>query len=220
MPREVFDRQLIALRDDVVQLGGLVEQRIEQAVRSLVERDDAQAQRVLDADREVDALRFRIEEQCIVLFATQAPVASDLRWIAAALIIVGELERIGDYAVGIAKLALRINATPLLKPLIDIPRMAEICRQQLVSGMAAYAARDAGIARQVIAADADIDLLYQQVLRELLTFMIEDPGTISRATYLLWVAHNFERIGDRATNLAERVIFAVTGRIVESRTLA
>ncbi len=211
MPREQFERRLEALRHDVITLGSMVEKSISQAVRALEQRDDDLAKGVIAGDREVDALRYGIEEQCILLFATQQPLAGDLRWIAAALIIASELERIGDYAEGIAKLAFRINAEPLLKPLIDIPRMAGICQQQLRLGLASYAGRETGAAQRVIEADSQIDNLYGQILRELLSYMLEDPHSITRATYLLWVAHNLERIGDRATNIAERVIFAVTG---------
>jgi phosphate transport system protein len=217
MPREQFERQLAQLQRDVDALGRQVEDAITQAVRALVERDDAVTSTVMAGDDAIDALRYRIEQSCVELLAMQQPMAGDLRWITAALIIANELERVGDYAAGMAKLALRINAEPLLKPLIDIPRMAEIGKVQLRRGMRAYAEHDAEAARRLIATDVEMDLLYGQILRELLSYMIEDPRAITRATYLLWVAHNLERIGDRATNIAERVLFAVTGRFEEER---
>lgn len=216
MVRSIFEAQLDNLRREVVTLGSLVESGIAKSVRALQQRDDAMAQAVIDGDLQIDQLRYRIEEACVVLFATQQPVASDLRWITAALIITNELERIGDYAKGIAKITQRINKEPLLKPLIDIPRMAGLCEEQLRGGLAAYVNRDVGIAERVIESDRQIDQLNAQVLRELLSFMIEDPRTITRATYLLWIAHNLERIGDRATNVAERVIFAVSGKWPEA----
>ncbi len=211
MPRTLFETQLDTLRRDVVTLGSLVESSIAKSIYALQARDESLAQVVIDGDRAIDQLRYRLEEACLVLFATQQPVASDLRWITAALIISNELERVGDYAKGIARISQRINQEPLLKPLIDIPRMASLCQEQLRGGLAAYTNRDVTSATRVITNDRQIDQLNAQVLRELLSFMIEDPRTITRATYLLWIAHNLERIGDRATNIAERVIFAVSG---------
>jgi phosphate transport system protein len=150
-----------------------------------------------------------------VLIATQQPAASDLRATIAAAHIVVELERMADHASGIASLCLRMLDQPLLKPLIDIPLMAQIAREMIRGALNAFVQRDAELAQQIAARDDEMDALYQQIFRELLTYMLEDPKNIGRATYLLWVAHNLERIGDRATNLCERTVFISTGSLRE-----
>ncbi len=213
--RSALDRALANVRDDTLRLGSLVETAIQRSVQSLKDKDLDLAQQIIREDQYVNELRFRIEEECITCIATQQPAAGYLRTLVAAMHIAGELERMGDHAAGIAKIVLRIADEPLLKPLIDVPRMADLVTQMLRAGLEAFVARDAEAARKAAQGDDSIDHLYNQVFRELLTYMLEDPKTITRATYLLWVAHNLERIGDRVTNISERVIFMTTGTMQE-----
>jgi phosphate transport system protein len=160
-------------------------------------------------------MRYDIEEQCLTVIATQQPVAGDLRMIIASMHVAVEMERMGDHAEGIANLVIRMADQPLLKPLIDIPRMADIACDMLRRSLDAFLSHDAEAARQAAKRDSEIDNLYDQVMREVLTYMIQDPTTINRGTYLLWVAHNLERIGDRVTNISERVVFLNTGKFKE-----
>ena len=215
MTRTVFTQSLQDLQDGVLTLGSMVEKAIGRAVESLRNQDVALAQQVVDGDAKINDVRWELEEAAINLMATQAPMARDLRRIAAVMHIVTELERMADHAEGIAVLTLRTADEPHLKPLVDIPRMADIARELLVEALDAYTEMDAERARQIARRDDEVDRLYEQVYRELLTFMISDPRTITRATHLLWVAHNVERIADRVTNICERVVFVVTGQIEE-----
>ena len=215
MVRADFDQQLSALQQEVEVLAGIVEKSINRAVDALKRRDLEESQRVIRDDDYIDQKRFEIEERCIDLIATQQPMARDLRVIIALLHIVVELERMGDYAEGIAKISIAMGDSPPLKPLIDIPRMAEKATEMLRDSIDCLLNRDLVKANQVCQADDEVDELYDQVYRELLLFMIQDPQTIQRATYLLWVSHDLERIADRATNIAERVIFLVTGKLTE-----
>jgi phosphate transport system protein len=215
MVRADFDQQLSLLQQEVEVLAAIVEKSINRAVDALKRRDLEESQRVIQDDDYIDQKRFEIEERCIDLIATQQPMARDLRVIIALLHIVVELERMGDYAEGIAKISLLMGDTPPLKPLIDIPRMAEKATEMLRDSIDCLLNRDLVKAQQVCQADDEVDDLYDQVYRELLLFMIQDPQTIQRATYLLWVSHDLERIADRATNIAERVIFLVTGKLTE-----
>ena len=219
MLRSDYGRYLADLQDDLAEMGRLVEQATEDALRALETQDTALAQQVIDADDGIDRLQDALESKCVALLATQQPMASDLRAVMSAVHIAVELERMGDYAEGIAKICLRIGDQPLLKPLIDIPRMAELARRMLNESLQAYAGRDEGLARKVCADDDAVDDLYNQIYRELLTYMLSDPRTIERATYLLWVAHDLERIADRATNIAERALWLVSGHTVGTRTL-
>ena len=196
-------------------MAGFVEKSIHRSVDALKSRDLESSRQVVMDDDYVDQKRFEIEERCVDLIATQQPMARDLRAIIALLHIVVELERMGDYAEGIAKISLAIGDTPLLKPLIDIPSMAEKATMMLRDSIDSLLSRDIVKAQQVCQADDEVDELYDQVYQELLQFMIHDPQTIQRATYLLWVSHDLERIADRATNIAERVIFLVTGKMTE-----
>ena len=215
MVRADFDQQLSALQQEVEVLAGIVEKSINRAVDGLKRRDLEESQRVIQDDDYIDQKRFEIEERCIDLIATQQPMARDLRVIIALLHIVVELERMGDYAEGIAKISMAMGDSPPLKPLIDIPRMAEKATGMLRDSIDCLLNRDLVKANQVCQADDEVDELYDQVYRELLLFMIQDPQTIQRATYLLWVSHDLERIADRATNIAEQVIFLVTGKLTE-----
>ena len=219
MLRSDYDRYLTDLQDDLAEMGRLVEQATQDALRALETQDTGLAQQVIDADDGIDRLQDALESKCVALLATQQPMASDLRAVMSAVHIAVELERMGDYAEGIAKICLRIGDQPLLKPLIDIPRMAELARRMLNESLQAYAGRDEWLARKVCADDDAVDDLYNQIYRELLTYMLSDPRTIERATYLLWVAHDLERIADRATNIAERVLWLVSGHTVGTRTL-
>lgn len=215
MPRETFDEQLSRTRDALLVMGEMVDEAIEKAVQALIDRDVDLAQQVIDRDERINHALLTIEESCEVLIATQQPMATDLRFILATYNIANELERIGDYAEGIAVLAIRMADEPPLKPYIDVPRMTDKGREMLRGQLQAFVNRDAEAARLLAKADDEIDALYNQVYRELLFIMVEDPKTISRATHLLWVTHNLERIGDRTTNLGEQVVYMVTGRVVE-----
>ena len=213
--RASLDRELQGIQDSVLRLGELVDGAIQKAIQSLAARDTSLARSVVSEDAAINRLRFQTEEACLALIATQQPAAGDLRTVVAAMNIVSDLERMADHAAGIARIVLRMGDEPLLKPLIDIPRMAEACRQMLRDSLAAFVQRDAEQARSIAGMDDTIDGLYQQVFRELLSFMVEDPRTTTRALYLLFAAHNLERIGDRATNIAERVVFMTSGEMRE-----
>lgn len=215
MPRETFDEHLTRTRDDLLSMGSMVEEAIEKAVQALINRDVALAQKVIRADEQVNLALRNIQENCEVLIATQQPMATDLRFILAIYNIANELERTGDYATGIARLAVRLADEPPLKPYIDIPRMTQKGCELLRGQLQAFVAHDADAARALAHGDDEIDALYDQVYRELLIFMLEDPKTIRQATLLLWVAHKLERIGDRTTNLGEQVVYMVTGQIEE-----
>ncbi|MSQ12210.1 MAG: phosphate signaling complex protein PhoU [Dehalococcoidia bacterium] len=215
MPRAEFDRELRRLQGDLLVLGNMVEKAIAKSLDGLKRRDLDASQQVISEDDYIDQRRFRLEEECIELIATQQPLASDLRAIVSILLVAEELERMGDYAEGISKISLMMGDEPPLKPLIDIPRMGEMATDMLRRSLDALVNRDSVAATAVCVDDDRVDALYDQVYRELLTFMMEDPRTIRRATYLLWVAHDLERIADRATNIGERVIYLVTGKLTE-----
>jgi len=213
--RTTYHKKLRLIQDDILAMGSMVEKAITNSVEALKNRDLEMAHQIISEDKKINQKRFEIEEKCIQLIATQQPMASDLRSIICILNIVTELERIGDYAEGIAKVVIMIGDEPLLKPLIDIPRMAEKVVDMLHRSLDALINRNADDAKQVTTADNEVDNLYNQVFRELLTFMIEDPKTITRATRLIWVAHNLERSADRVTNICERVVYLVTGKMEE-----
>ncbi len=215
MTREAFHRALEGLQRELLEMGEMVDAAIHDAVESLKLRDLEWSRRVIENDEKINHLRFDIEEKSITAIATQQPVASDLRTIVAILNIIVELERMADHAAGIAKINLMIGAEPLVKPLIDIPRMAEKSRAMLRRSLQAFVTRDVGAAKEIWKEDDEIDALYHQIFRELLTYMIEDPRLINRATHLIWAAHNLERIADRVTNICERVVYLVSGRMEE-----
>ena len=217
MLRVDLDRQLNQLEHEVTSLAEIVEKAIARSVEALKERDLAESKQVVQEDDYIDRKRYEIEDRCIDLIATQQPMAGDLRTVITLLHISVELERMGDYAEGIAKISLMIGDEPTLKPLIDIPRMAEKATAMLRNSIDALVNRDMVKANQVRRDDDAVDDLYDQVYRELLLFMLQDPQTIQRATYLLWAAHDLERIADRATNIAERVTFLVTGQLNPAR---
>ena len=211
MPREDFERNLKGLEDDVVQLSSRVENAIFKSIEALKERDITASQKVVDDDDVIDEEQQAIEDRCIDLIALESPMAGDLRVLIAAMMVANELERMGDYAEGIAKISLSMGNLPPLKPLIDIPRMADKSVDMVRRSTQAFVNRDVESATAVLLADDEVDDIYEQVYRELLTYMMADPSTIQRATYLLWVAHDLERVADRTTNIAERVIYLVTG---------
>ena len=216
MLRVDLDRQLNQLQQEVVSLAGIVDKAALRAVSALKDRDLEESQRVINEDDYIDQKRYEIEERCIDLIATQQPMARDLRHIVSLLHITVELERIGDYAEGISKISLLMGADQTLNPRIDIPQMADKATQMLRKSIDSLITRDVIMANQVLLDDDAVDALYDQVYRELLLFMVENPKTIKRETYLLWVSHDLERIADRATNIAERVIYLITGKIVSA----
>jgi phosphate transport system protein len=215
MTRTAFERQLAEIQEDMLIIGGMVEMAVERSIDALKSRDVDLARQIIADDAKINRKRYDTEEKCLELIATQQPLASDLRTIVAVLHIIVDLERMGDYAEGIAKLAIMLADEPPVKPYIDIPRMAEIANRMLIASLEAFNERDADRARRICDQDDEVDALYDQVYRELLTFMLNDPKIIQRATYLIWVAHDLERIADRATNICERVVFLVEGRFEE-----
>jgi phosphate transport system protein len=213
--RTIFHKRLHEIQDEVLVLGSMVEKSIIRSMEALKNRDINLAKQVIACDQDINRKRYDIEEKCIELIVTQQPMASDLRLIVAVLYIIVDLERIGDHAEGNARIAVMIGDEPPLKPLIDLPRMAEKAADMLHRSLDAFIRHDAEAARKISDEDDEIDQLYDQVFRELLIFMMEDPKTVTRATRLIWVAHNLERTGDRVTNICERIVFTVTGKMEE-----
>ncbi len=211
--RKNYDRSLKSLQDEVLVMGSMVEKSVLRSVEALKNRDLDLANQIIAGDQDINQKRFDIEEQCVELIATQQPMAVDLRVIVAILNILVDLERIGDHAEGIAKITVMIGNEPPVKPLIDLPRMAERTAQMLRDSMDSFIRRDVELAKRVCDDDEEVDNLYNQVFRELLLIMAEDPKTIGRATRLIWVAHNLERSADRITNICERVAFVATGHM-------
>ncbi|MCR6544117.1 phosphate signaling complex protein PhoU [Dehalobacterium formicoaceticum] len=211
MVRENYDSQLKELRHQLLRMGSLVEEEITGSVSALVNRNVDLAQKIIADDDAVDNFHNEIEDLCLRLIATQQPIAKDLRRIVTGLKIIGELERMADHAVDIAKITLKIAPDPLIKPLIDIPRMSEYVRKMVRNSLDAYVNEDVALAESVGADDDLVDHLHNQIFRELLTYMMEDASKISQATQLLFVSRYLERIADRATNICESVIYLVTG---------
>jgi phosphate transport system protein len=215
MLRKTFESQLQQVKDEVLVLGSMAEQAILNSVESLKKRDMQAARQILEADRDINQKRFEIEKTLMILIATQQPMAHDLRFLASTMEIISELERMADYAKGIANINLRMGEEALLKPLIDIPRMAQKGVDMLHRALTAFVNEDVEAAGAIPVEDDEVDALYNQIYRELMTFVIQDPKTIERANWLLWVAHNLERVADRVTNICERTIFIVTGEMTE-----
>jgi phosphate transport system protein len=213
--RTAFHKKLREIQDEVLVMGSMVEKANTRAIEALKTRDIEKARAVIADDININNKRFSIEQECVNLIATQQPMAGDLRAIICVLAIISEIERIGDHAEGIANIVVMIGDEPPLKPLIDIPRMAEKVNDMLHRSLDALINRDAAAARQIVVEDDEVDNLYDQVFRELLSYMLEDPRTITRATRLIWVAHNLERSADRVTNICERVVYMVTGKMEE-----
>ncbi|MPZ49746.1 MAG: phosphate signaling complex protein PhoU [Dehalococcoidia bacterium] len=215
MTRTHMEQQLDEIQGDMLVLAGMVETAISRAIEALRDRDLPLARSVIADDMKINRRRYDTEEKCIELIATQQPLAGDLRVIVAVLHIIVDLERMGDHAEGIAKIAIILADDPPLKPYIDIPRMAEAGAEMLRDSLQAFRDRDVALARAVCDRDDYVDALYDQIYRELLIIMLNDPKTIERATHLTWVAHNLERIADRVTNICERVVYLVEGKIEE-----
>jgi phosphate transport system protein len=209
--RAALDDGLSTLQSQLRQLASLVDVAIERSTLALIALDQRLAQLVITGDAEINALRFQIEDRAIHLIATQQPIAGDLRFVVAVLMLVSELERMGDYAAGNARIVQLHAGRPLLKPLIDIPEMARLVREMLRNAIDAFIRRNPLAAERVAFQDDEVDRLYQLVYRELLTYMVNDTATIDRATWLLWAAHNLERMGDRIQNICERTVYEVTG---------
>ena len=218
MTRQMFDQELDRLQGEVLALGSMVEEALVQSVETLKQRDFSGSRRLIAEDRAINQRRYAIEEDAMTLIATQQPMAGDMRLLAAILEIVTELERMGDYAKGIARINLMIGEEPLIKPLIDLPAMAHKAREMLHAALAAFVQRDVEAARAIPKGDDEVDALYNQVYRELISYILEDPHRIEQANKLMWAAHNLERTADRVTNLCERVVYAVTGELAELET--
>lgn len=208
-----LDQELHRMRDMLFEMEELVNTSMHRAMESLKQRDAALAQQVIIDDDAVNQLRYEIEQFCVDTIATQQPVATDLRTIMAIVHIAVEMERMGDHAAGVAKITLKVCEEPLLKPLIDLPRMVDIATEMLHEGIRAFLNGDLVKARAIIDRDDLVDGLHDQIYRELITYMLEDPSTIRRATHLIWASHAVERFADRATNVAERTLFVATGRL-------
>ncbi len=215
MRKTPLEKELDGLQDELIDLGVMVEHSIMDAVEILDQRRVEDAERLIEADAEINRRRYKIETDTLVLIARQQPMAKDLRTLAAILEIAGELERIADYSKGIAKVVLALRGKPLLKPLIDIPRMAAQASDMLHRALLAFVDRDTEAAYSIPEEDQQIDDLYDQVYRELMTYVLADPRNIDGANHLMWVAHNLERAADRVVNICERVIFTVTGELIE-----
>jgi phosphate transport system protein len=215
MPREQFHKGLQDVQDTVLEMGSMVDRQIERSLQALIDRDVLLAEAVVRDDDEVNRTRFHIDNVCVSLLAQQAPMASDLRLIIAVLAMASELERMGDHAEGIARIVITMRDEPLVKPLVDIPAMAQESRTMLKGALDAFVQRSVDDAYRIGAADEIVDQLYDRVYRDLVDIMVRDPSTVEPCTHLLWVAHNLERIADRATNIAERVVFTVTGMMPE-----
>ncbi len=213
--RTAYHRKLKEIQNDLLMMGSMVEKAINQSISALKERDINLANQIIADDKKVDMKRFEIEDKCIQLIATQQPMASDLRTIISVFNIISEVERIGDHAEGIAKIVIMIGDEPPLKPLIDIPRMGDKTVDMLHRSLDSFVNYDSEAAIKIAAEDDEVDNLYDQIFRELISFMVEDPRTITRATRLIWVAHNLERSADRVTNICERVVYMVTGKMEE-----
>jgi phosphate transport system protein len=213
--RAIFHKKMKEIEDEIVAMGSMVEKALSLSVEALKTRDLPLAQQIIDNDTSINQKRYDIEEKCIQLIATQQPMAGDLRTLICIITIASELERMGDHAEGIAKIVLMIGDEPPLKPLIDVPRMAERTGDMLRRSLIAFVDLDADTARRIAVEDDEIDELYNQVFRELILFMVEDPKTVTRATRLIWVAHNLERSADRVTNICERIVYIVTGKMEE-----
>ncbi len=218
MIRKTFENEIQQVKDDVLLLGSMVEHAIIASVEALKKRDLKAAEKIIAEDKEINKKRFAIENQLMILIATQQPMAHDLRLLASCMEIISELERMGDYAKGIANINMRMGEQPLLKPLIDIPRMAQVGTDMLHRSLTAFVNEDVAAAQAIPVEDDEVDALYNQVYRELMMFIIQDPKSIERANWLLWVAHNLERVADRVTNICERTVFIATGEFNEIKS--
>lgn len=218
MPRTTFSTDLAELKTKLLAYGARVRDVIGDGMETLKARDRALAEAIIQNDEHLNETRYELEEECYMLMATQSPMAGDLREILSILLIAIELERIADHAKNLAEITIHLGDEPLLKPLIDLPRMTAASQVMLERALDAFAHNDARKAEAVAEMDDEIDNLYKQIFRELMSFIVEDPRTVTRAMNLLFAAHNVERIGDCITNIAERVIYASTGKLEELNT--
>ncbi len=214
-PRETLDRELQSLKDEVLKLGSMVEDALMTSVDLLKQRDLEGSRQLIKRDKRINELRFTIEDHAMAVIALHQPMARDARILGAVMEISTELERIGDYAKGIAKVNILIGDQPLLKPLIDVPQMAEKARSMLHRALDAFVRLDTEAAYEIPKLDDEVDGLYNQVYRELMTYILADPSCLEQANYLLWVAHNLERAADRVANVCERIIYTATGELTE-----
>jgi len=210
-----FDREIDNLKELLLRMGAMVEEQINESIRALLERDTAAAQRVIDGDTAIDQMELEIDQHTIELIAMMQPAAVDLRFVAAAMKITPELERVADLAVDVCERAIELNREPPLKPLLDIPRLARIAQDMVRQSLDAFVRRDAVLARAVIARDDEVDLLTEQSFRELLTYMLEDSRNISRAIRLTFIGKYFERMADGATNICEMVVYLAEGKVIK-----
>ncbi len=215
MPRETFERELGKLQNELLVLGSMAEEAVLGAIDALKKRDVEASRRIYSNDIKINLKRYEIEQNCLTLIATQQPMARDLRLLAAVLEIITELERIGDYGKGIARINILMGPGPLVKPLVDIPKMAELGLGMLDRALTAFVNKDAETARAIPDEDDAVDELYNRVYWDLLAIIKEDPSKADRANYLIWAAHNLERLADRVTNICERIVFVATGEIME-----
>jgi len=215
MLRKNFEAEIQHMKDEIIILGSLVEQNVLDAVDAMKKRDIEASKKVIDLDKKINDKRFELENQVMIIIATQQPMARDLRLLASIFEVISELERMGDYAKGIGVINVRMGDQPILKPLVDIPRMAEKGASMLHRALIAFVNEDAEVARDIPSEDDEVDDLYNQIYRELMTYIMVDPKNIERANWLLWVAHNLERFADRVTNICERTVFIVTGELRE-----
>jgi phosphate transport system protein len=218
MIRKTFESEIQQVKDEVILLGSMVEHAILGSVEALKKRDIAASEKIIAEDKEINKKRFAIENQLMILIATQQPMAHDLRLLASTMEIISELERMGDYAKGIANINIRMGEEALLKPLIDIPRMAQIGTSMLHRALSAFITEDVQAANSIPVEDDEVDALYNQIYHELMLIIIQDPKSIERANWLLWVAHNLERVADRVTNICERTVFIATGSFNEIKS--
>ena len=218
MIRKTFENEIQQVKDEVLLLGSMVEHAIIASVEAMKKRDIKGAEKIIADDREINKKRFAIENQLMILIATQQPMAHDLRLLASTMEIISELERMGDYAKGIANINVRMGEEKLLKPLIDIPRMAQLGTSMLHRSLTAFINEDVETAKAIPVEDDEVDALYNQIYHELMLIIIQDPKSIERANWLLWVAHNLERVADRVTNICERTIFIATGEMGEIKS--
>ena len=214
MAQRYFDEELDYLKSKLLRMAGLAEEQIDRALDALVTRDSALARDVIKRDHQVDVMDVEIDEDCIRLLALHQPAARDLRLVTTAMKLASELERISDLAESVCKRAIELNEEPQLKPYIDIPRMGKWARMMVKESIDAFVKNDATLARKVLVDDAVVNDLMVQVFRELLSFMLEDPQTTTRAIRLIFIAKTLERIGDHATNIAELVVYLVEGKII------
>ncbi len=215
MLRKSFESEIQNMKNEILAFGSMVEQNLLESVDALKTRDVNRSHKVVEVDKIINKKRFELENEVMILIATQQPMAKDLRLLSSFFEIISELERMGDYAKGIGVINIRMGSEELLKPLVDIPRMAEKSADMAHRALVAFINEDVEAAKSIPAEDDEVDALYNQIYRELITYIISDPKAIEKANWLLWVAHNLERFADRVINICERTLFVVNGRLGE-----